>query len=886
MNTVTTYRYFFLLFLVFMGLLAFGLDLQAQTSRWVTISPKAADLEVACGDTVCVTITIAHVGDSAITFLGGAIPNEPFEIRNLTDTFPRPLAPFDTLSYTYCFVPVVPGVTQTETLVLRFDTLAGALPALDTIRLTGTSLSPDLVITPASIDFGNVTIGQTSCRTVEIRNNGNMAVPLSAIDTLAFPFSPTRLPNVTLGPGEALSVEVCFSPIVASEFQDGLMLENGDCRQAASLVVNGRGLNRVANIGPVLQVLAPAFDTTLCGTTKCRTLTFRNVGTDPLSITELDELPPAFSGAIGPLPIVIPADDERTFTVCYAPTEAGRVDSAILNLTADNRVSLSIATLYDISGSMGIDFGGTPRIAAANAAGIAFLGNLINDPARGVQDEGAVFVFGAVNDIARRAGFSTNIPALQTAVPSTVTAGTPTCLYDGVIATANDLATRNEPGRRVMVVLADGANSCPGSSRAPAEAIAAAQAAGIRIYTIGIGAADAGILTSLAEQTGGFYSEALTPSELLESYQTIANSLSRDQRNVIRFGARSVAPELTLSQTDFAFGEVRVGQEVCRTLTVTNTGDAPLSNVTMTLPDGNFRATPATLPTLEPGSSSTITLCFRPGTIRELATTMTFGYRRCDQQQIEVDLDGYGYDTVTISLDGAPSARPGSTVDLVTRLLDNVPESYRVDSIRLRFRYNKTMLYPADEAAPFLRASGIVAGLTDQEVDRAFGQEEAFLDVAFASGRLVNTSGPGDLGTLRLLVLHGNALSTPVELVEASFADGNPRVGITGAARFDADSLCFHEDRLVDGSALYGPVAKLVSLSGAAARVSIEMPEDEHLQVALFDINGRLRGLLQDERQTAGLHLMDVDLEGLEKGVYLLQARTTSGRSVVRVVVR
>ena len=879
-------RYLFLLFLVLMALVALGSDARAQTSGYVTVAPDDLLLEVPCGESICSTILVVNVGTVEISLLGGAEPNEPFELEvsGPDPDFPLPLAPGDTLELSYCYTPTVPGISQTELLVLEFDTLAGALPALDTVTLRGVSLAPDLVITPAAVDFGNVTIGQTSCRTVEVRNNGNAAVELSTMSRLGFPFSPELIPDVVLGPAEAISVEVCFSPIIPQDYTSELSLYNGECRTPAALEVRGRGLDVVANIGPVLQVISPAFDTTLCGTTKCRTLTFRNVGTDPLSISALDDLPASFTGAIGPLPIVIPANGERTFTICYQPEEAGAIDSAILNLTADNRVSLSIATLLDISGSMNTNFGGTTRIAAANAAGRAFLGNMINDPARGVQDEGGVFVFGAVSDIAQLSGFTSDRAALQASIPSSVTLGTPTCLYEGVLATVNSLVLRNEPGRRVMVVLADGANSCPGSTRGLAEAIAAARNAGIRIYTIGIGTADAGVLTTLAEQTGGFFSEALTPSELLESYQQIANSLSRNQSNVIRFGGRSVAPRMELSSTDFTFGEVMVGEEECATLTVTNTGDAPLENVLLVPPTDHFRVTPSTLPRILPGGSAQVQVCFEPGTIRELQDELRLSYRRCEQTELVVEMEGTGYDSVTVELAGTLTARPGSTVDLVTRLLDNVPEHYRVDSLRLRFRYNKTMLYPADEALPFLRVAGFT-GLMNQEVDLQFGNEDAYLEVAFAEGRLVNTSGPGALGTLRFLVLHGNALSTPIELVGASFADGNPRVGITGMARFDADSLCFQEDRLIDGSSVYGPVAKVVSIAPGAARVSIEMPVEEYLQVALYDLRGGLRSVLSEEVRDAGVYLMDVPLANLPRGAYLLQARTRTGTSVTRIIV-
>ena len=119
------------------------------------------------------------------------------------------------------------------------------------------------------------------------------------------------------------------------------------------------------------------------------------------------------------------------------------------------------------------------------------------------------------------------IPALQAAVPTTN--GGLTCLYDAVIRAANDLNGRNIPGRRVMVVLADGDNSCGGSTTALQDAINAAQAAGVRVYTIGIGTANVSNMTQLAGSTGGFFSEATTPAELLQAYQRIANSLSENQ---------------------------------------------------------------------------------------------------------------------------------------------------------------------------------------------------------------------------------------------------------------------------------------------------------------------------------------------------------------------
>lgn len=874
----------FLLLLIVLAIVAGATDMGAQTSRFVTISERNLSFQTTCGDSLCIAIAIESTGLDTIRLLNGAVPSTPgftLDEPDAATSFPLEILPNDTLTFIYCFRATTPGTTLNDLLVLRFDTLAGALPALDTIRLSGESLAPSLSVNPAVINFGNVTIGQTSCRTVDITNNGNQPIDLGLIDTLDFPFSPEGLPDVTLAPGQSIQVEICFSPIVAEDFAGGFSLFNGPCRDSVTLRVSGRGLPMTANIGPVLQIIAPDFDTVRCGTVKCRSLVFRNVGTDPLTITSLDALQLPFSGSFS-LPIVIAPNDERTFTVCYGPEEAGRIDSALLNLVADNRVSLSIATLLDISGSMGADFGGTDRITAANEAGRSFLANLINDPGRNVQDEGAVFRFGNSAVIALLSGFSGNIPALQAAVPSVANGGE-TCLFEGVIFTANSLATRNIPGRRVMVVLADGANNCAGSGATLGQAIAAAQAAGIRVYTIGIGAADAGDLTALATQTGGFYSEALTPTELLASYQAIANALSRDQQNVIRLQGRSVAPLLSLSAASFDFGEVRVGQEECRTLTLTNDGDAPLENVTLGLPADHYRVTPNSVPVILPGQSVSMEICFRPTTIRALDRAVGFTYLRCDAQRLDVALEGIGFDSVTIAIEGSFTARPGSTIRVPIRLLDNVPDHYGVDSLRVTLGYNKTMLFPASETAPYPPSGGVLDPFASQDLDMTFGPSDVATEVAFDDGRLINTSGARALGEMEFLVLHGNARTTPITITGATFADGNPRVGFVGAASFLADSLCFHDDRLVDGSALFRPAARLLAVSPQEALISITLPNDGALAIGLYDMRGVLRHRVAEGEFTAGAHLMRVPLDGLEAGTYLVQLVTAEGRSVVRV---
>jgi Ca-activated chloride channel homolog len=91
---------------------------------------------------------------------------------------------------------------------------------------------------------------------------------------------------------------------------------------------------------------------------------------------------------------------------------------------------------------------------------------------------------------------------------------------------------------RVLILLTDGVNNA--GSIAPREAARAAKAAGVRIYTIGIGATrmrvpgffgsqlvnpsadlDADMLSGIATQTGGRFFRATDSSELADAYRAI-----------------------------------------------------------------------------------------------------------------------------------------------------------------------------------------------------------------------------------------------------------------------------------------------------------------------------------------------------------------------------
>lgn len=187
----------------------------------------------------------------------------------------------------------------------------------------------------------------------------------------------------------------------------------------------------------------------------------------------------------------------------------------ISNVTSaqDATVPLSVVVTIDVSGSMAGD-----PLSQAKLAATSFVRQL------GASDRATVVVF---NDKVATAVPFTNDQAVLTNGFATLQAAGGTALYEAVQASAFAARTTDSP-RRAVVLLTDGQNDTQQSAVTGEQALAAARAAGVPMFTVGFGdQPDTAYLKSLADATGGAYLPATTAT-VGAVYSSIAAVL-RDQ---------------------------------------------------------------------------------------------------------------------------------------------------------------------------------------------------------------------------------------------------------------------------------------------------------------------------------------------------------------------
>lgn len=202
---------------------------------------------------------------------------------------------------------------------------------------------------------------------------------------------------------------------------------------------------------------------------------------------------------------------------------------------AQQRSGRALMLAVDLSGSMRTDdmqLSGQPvsRFGAVEAIAGDFI-------ARRSGDEMGLILFGSRAFLVTPLTYDLHAVQAQLQGAAVGLAGTETAIGDAIAVAVKRLAGQPEQAR-VLVLLTDGVNNA--GNITPLDAAHAAKAAGVRVYTIGIGATemripdlfgtrtvnpsadlDEGMLRSIASQTGGRYFRATDSNQLADAYRAI-----------------------------------------------------------------------------------------------------------------------------------------------------------------------------------------------------------------------------------------------------------------------------------------------------------------------------------------------------------------------------
>ncbi len=605
-----------------------GKSQPAQAS--FSIAPASLSFgNVAAGQKSSQNITITNTGTATATIQQLTFSKSQFGVSGAT--FPMSLSPGQSASFSVWFTGAVSG-NVSGTLTVQGS--SGTTPIV--ANLTGnitTSTQPQISVLPASLDFGNVTIGSKGTANFTVANNGalDLSVSMITVGGTEFSISGIATPK-TIKSGQSVPVTVTFAPTAAGAVSGSVTLTSNDPSNPTTAV----SLTGSGSTTPLGQLTASpgtlSFSNVSIGSNSSQTITLKNSGTVPVKVSSLTATGSNFSVSGASAPFTLAVSQVVTLGVKFAPTVAG-IASGSVSIVSD---------------------------AAGSPLTISLSGTASPAPAGRLTANSTTLNFGSVADgssASQTITFTnTGNAALQITSVSTSGAGfsasgisSPVTLNPSQTATLSvafrpttagnatgTVAVANSSGSPVTIALA-GTGTQSGLSISPATFDFGTVVQGqtkSQIFTLTNTGSAALTVTQIAVAGAGFSASGLTTPTTIGVGKTATFSLlfapstagslhgsvtisgnAPTSPNVATVSGTGLAASVTISPSpsSLSFGNVSAGATSSKSVTITNSGNSNVTLSLVTVSAKDVSASGITTPmTLTPGQNASLSLSFKP----------------------------------------------------------------------------------------------------------------------------------------------------------------------------------------------------------------------------------------------------------------------------------
>jgi hypothetical protein len=288
----------------------------------LTASPVSLSFgSIATGTSTTQSVTVTNTGNSSVTISQISESGTGFSAAGFT--VPLTLAAGQSMTFSVTFDPATTGSLSGSVTI---TSTASNSPA--TIALSGTGVQAQISVIPASVSFGNVTVGVTDTQSITIQNAGtaNLSVTQAVVAGTGFTLSGLAVP-LSVVPGGSSTSTVAFTPGSASSFTGSLTLVSNTTNSPLVVALAGTG------ISPILQLtVTPAslsFGSITTGTSTTQSVTVTNSGNASVTLTQISESGAGFSVSGCTVPLTLAAGQATSFSVTFDPATAGSLSGSV-----------------------------------------------------------------------------------------------------------------------------------------------------------------------------------------------------------------------------------------------------------------------------------------------------------------------------------------------------------------------------------------------------------------------------------------------------------------------------------------------------------------------------------------------------------------------------
>lgn len=564
--------------------------------------------------------------------------------------------------------------------------MAAALAGCGSI-MPNASVAGSLVVSPGTLSFGNVTVGQNATASIAIQNQSAQPVQVTQISLAGTSFSLTSqsATPMTIAGGGSLTLTVQFAPTAAGSAAGTLTVVSNS--SAGNMTVALTGTGTTASNPPPAQPTVTAVS--------CSSATITGSGTDNCSLT--------LSAAAGSGGVAVGlASNDSAVAIPASVTVGSNTSSATFTATVSAVSTSQTATLTATLGTSSATYnlqlnpaqsgGGTPAVGLS-ATSLSFGDVTVNTQATPqyvtVMSTGtAPLTVSAAT--ASGAGFSVAGPGL----PVTLAPGNSVTLqvnFDppsaGAVTGTLTITTNAAVGGTAVVNLSGtgdvaagvlsglfcnrsrifgaGNDNCTVALSAPAPAGGLT----VNLTSSNTALTVPATVTVAAGNNNAFFTATATAVTATVTANLTATSGTVSKIFAVQLIAQ--APGLSVSSTSLNFGDVTLNTPTTETVTLISSGSSAVTINSGTLTGTGFSMSGVTFPaTLNPGQTATLQVTFDPTTAGAATGSITITSNAANAGTIAISLSGTGDTTAgalrSLSCNNGTMSGAGSDVCTVT----------------------------------------------------------------------------------------------------------------------------------------------------------------------------------------------------------------------------
>ena len=316
---------------------------QNHAQSAIQVIPGAVNFgSVGVGKQVSHTATVVNNSKTIVTLTKATISRSEFSISGLK--FPLSLNPGQKSNFTVWYKG---GRAGKAAGTLSFNGEPGS-PNLVILTASTGSSGQQLTVSPASHNFGNVTVNTVANAAVSLTNSGaaNLTISRIVVSGTGFAASPIKTPT-TVPAGGNVVLNVTFSPKTSGNFYGAVTVSSDDSDTPTETVALD-GTATTQTIGKLIATPAAInFNNVKQGSTASAVTTLKNVGTTNVTLSQINLNGSGFSTSGIATPVLVVPGESLTLTVKYSPGSNRTSSGSISLVSAQGGV-----TSVSVSGTM------------------------------------------------------------------------------------------------------------------------------------------------------------------------------------------------------------------------------------------------------------------------------------------------------------------------------------------------------------------------------------------------------------------------------------------------------------------------------------------------------------------------------------------------------